>query len=73
MMANPNNDPKHQDRWHVVESGENLTKIAQDYYGPKNAQHWITLYNFNREQIGDTPDMIQPGMVLRIPNISEFL
>lgn len=63
----------HQECWHVVQSGENLTLIAQTHYGPEHAAHWITLYNFNRELIGDNPDLIKPGMELLIPDISEFL
>jgi nucleoid-associated protein YgaU len=66
-------EPKREDRWHVVQPGENLTAIAQAYYGPEHASHWITLYNFNREVIGENPDLIQPGIELRIPDLSEFL
>lgn len=62
-----------QDRIHVVGPGENLTVIAQAYYGPEYASHWITLYNFNREMLGENPAVIQPGMELLIPDISEFL
>ena len=65
--------PGSQDCWHVVKPGENLTVIAQTYYGEEHASHWITLYNFNRERIGANPDMIQPGMKIRIPDITEFL
>jgi nucleoid-associated protein YgaU len=64
---------KLKERWHVVQPGENLTMIAKAYYGPKQASHWITLYNFNRELIGENPDFIQPGMELLIPDIAEFL
>ena len=67
----PESDTK--DRIHVVQPGENLSMIAQAYYGPEHASHWITLYNFNRELIGDNPDMIQAGIELLIPDISEFL
>jgi nucleoid-associated protein YgaU len=62
-----------KDRWHVVQPGENLTVIAQAYYGPEHVAHWITLYNFNREIIGDNPDLIQAGTELLIPDISQFL
>jgi nucleoid-associated protein YgaU len=66
-------EQQQQDRWHVVQPGENLTIIAKAYYGPEHASHWITLYNFNRELIGENPDLIQPGMELLIPDITEFL
>ena len=66
-------EPETKENWHVVQTGENLTFIAQAYYGPEHAAHWITLYNFNREIIGDNPDLITPGMELLIPDIAEFL
>ena len=60
-------------RIHVVQPGENLSLIARKYYGDDNEAHWITLYNFNREVIGDNPDLIQVGMALQIPEIEEYL
>ena len=66
-------ETERQDRYHLVQPGENLTAIAQAYYGPEHAAHWITLYNYNRELIGENPDIIQSGMELLIPDISEFL
>lgn len=65
--------PDKQERWHVVQPGENLTMIAKTYYGAEHASHWITLYNFNRKLIGENPDLIQAGMELLIPDIAEFL
>ena len=73
MMVDAEDNLKTQACWHVVQSGENLTTIAQDYFGSEHAHHWITLYNFNRELIGENPDSIFPGMELWIPDISEFL
>ena len=73
MTRKTDEEPNHQYRWHVVQPGENLTVIAQAYYGMEHTSHWITLYNFNRTLIGENPDFIQPGMELRIPDISEFL
>ena len=66
-------DQESQERWHVVQPGENLSTIAQYYYGLEHAAHWITLHNFNRELIGENPDLLQPGMELKIPDLSEFL
>lgn len=71
MVINAESVP--EDRWHVVQPGENLTAIAKAYYGAEHAAHWITLYNFNREIIGDDPDLIQVGMEILIPDISQFL
>lgn len=66
-------EPGHQECWHQVQPGENLTMIAQTHYGSEHAAHWITLYNFNRELIGENPDLIQAGMELLIPDITAFL
>ena len=60
-------------RIHIVQPGENLSLIARKYYGAENEVHWITLYNFNREVIGDNPDLIPVGMELKIPEIDQFL
>jgi len=58
---------------HVVQPGENLSLIAIKYYGDENEVHWITIHNFNREIIGENPDLIQPGTQILIPDLSEFL
>jgi nucleoid-associated protein YgaU len=58
---------------HVVQPGENLSMIARKYYGKEHEVHWITLHNFNREVIGENPDILQVGMKLIIPDIAEFL
>ena len=60
-------------RIHIVQPGENLSYIAKYYYGDENEAHWITLYNFNREIIGENPDLIRVGMELVVPEIEEFL
>ena len=60
-------------RIHIVQPGENLSNIAKTYYGDEQEAHWITLYNFNREIIGENPDLIQVGMALIIPELGEFL
>lgn len=58
---------------HVVQPGESLSSIARLYYGPEHAAHWITLYNHNRETIGESPDRLAAGMELVIPDLSQFL
>ena len=60
-------------RFHTVQPGENLSLIAKKYYGAENEVHWITIYNFNRELIGDNPDFIQAGLSLEIPELKQFL
>lgn len=56
---------------HIVVAGEDIFKIAEVYYG--NGLLWRYVYEANREQIGDDPENIQPGMVLQIPEIPRFV
>ena len=52
---------------YVVERGDTLSHIAQRFYG--KASGWHEIFEANRDQLDD-PDRIQPGQVLRIPQIS---
>jgi nucleoid-associated protein YgaU len=51
-------------RIYVVESGDNLAKIAKKFFGDPNA--WRRIFEENRDVI-QNPDLIQPGWKLRIP------
>jgi len=63
------------DQIHTIESGEWLSKIAQHYYG--DFTKWEALYNWdwtegpnkgwNKQVIGNNPDLIEPGMKIIIP------
>ncbi|MBI6117380.1 peptidoglycan-binding protein LysM [Salegentibacter maritimus] len=48
----------------TVERGENLSKIAKEYY--KDANKYMVVFEANRPMLKD-PDKIYPGQVLRIP------
>ena len=52
-------------RFHTVESGDTLSKIADKYYGRPNA--YTRIFEANRPMLSD-PDKIYPGQVLRIPD-----
>ncbi|MDG2431745.1 LysM peptidoglycan-binding domain-containing protein, partial [Flavobacterium sp.] len=52
-------------RYHTVESGDWLSKIAKKYYGDANKYNLI--FEANKPMLSD-PDKIYPGQVLRIPN-----
>jgi nucleoid-associated protein YgaU len=51
-----------------VKAGDTLSSIARLVLG--NAQRWQELYEANKDVIDD-PNVIQPGMVLRIPGEEE--
>ena len=51
-------------RFHTVEKGDTLSKIAQKYYG--NASQYPKIFEANQPMLTD-PDKIYPGQMLRIP------
>jgi len=51
---------------YTVDSGDNLSAIAQQELG--DANRWREIYELNKDVIGDNPDLIQPGMELKLPN-----
>jgi nucleoid-associated protein YgaU len=57
-------DPYHGFAQHTVVAGDNLTAIAQQWYG--DGSLWPRIHEANRDQISN-PDLIFPGQVLRIP------
>ncbi len=48
---------------YVVKSGDNLTKIAKKYN-----TDWKTIYNDNKDIIGDNPNLIKANQILKIRN-----
>jgi nucleoid-associated protein YgaU len=60
--------PERTDVFHVhtVESGENLSKIAKQYY--KDANKYMNIFNANKDILSN-PDLIKPGQELKIPNL----
>ena len=54
---------------YTVAKGDTLSHIAKEYYG--KASKWHALYDANREVIGDNPDKIHPGQVLKIPALED--
>lgn len=56
--------PKSGPRTYIVKPGDNLSRIAQRFYGKPD---WQRIYNANRAKIGHDPSFIRPLMVLVIP------
>ena len=52
---------------YTVKPGDTLSKIAKHTLGDANA--YMDIFNANRDQLKD-PDKIQPGQVLKIPQIA---
>jgi nucleoid-associated protein YgaU len=54
---------------HTIQSGENLSSIAERYYG--KAARWRALFNANRDKLGNNPNAIRAGMVITIPPLPD--
>lgn len=60
---------------YVVERGDSLWRIARavlqrsgsEPSGAAVASFWRSIYDYNRDTIGDDPDLIHPGQVFEIP------
>ena len=56
-------------RVHVVRPGESLWSIAAATWGSAATdERWRAVWAANRDLIGDDPDLILPGQVLRLPD-----
>ena len=53
------------DQSYTIVSGDWLTKIAQRFYG--SASKWTLIYNANKDKLGPNPDLIYPGVTIKIP------
>lgn len=54
-------------REHIVKKGETLSSIAAAEY--KHGKFWGFIFEANRKQLGDNPDMLKPGLKLIVPLI----
>jgi len=54
---------------YTVKQGEDLGRIARKFGMPS----WKYLYELNKDVIGDNPDLLEAGTVLKIPVIEESL
>lgn len=52
-------------RTYTVKSGDTLSDIAQAEMG--DAKRWPELYEANKDAVGKNPDLIHPGLELKIP------
>jgi hypothetical protein len=52
---------------HKVVSGDNLSFISQKYYNTQ--ANWRLIYEANQDVIGENPNLIRVGQVLKIPKL----
>lgn len=55
---------------HTVTSDDTLGSISLKYYGSAVKEKYMAIYEENKATIGDDPNKIKPGMVLKIPELS---
>jgi hypothetical protein len=56
---------------HTVAAGETLSHISLKYYNSAAKPKYMLIYEANKHIIGDNPNVIVPGQVLRIPKLKE--
>ena len=54
---------------YTVQPGDTLWDIAQRAYA--DPEDWDTIYDANKQVIGNDPNLIKPGQVLHIPTQSD--
>jgi nucleoid-associated protein YgaU len=62
----PETETETKTKTYTVDSGDNLSAIAEQELG--DANRWREIYDLNKDVIGDNPDLIQPGMELKLPS-----
>lgn len=58
---------------HTVESGDTLGSLALKYYGHATPDYWQLIYQANKAVIGDNPNVVKRGIVLKIPELPQNL
>lgn len=61
--------PKFMAEYEVKGWDETLSHVALKYYNNATRPYWMLIYEANKEVVGDNPNIIKPGMVLRIPEL----
>lgn len=54
---------------HTVTGDDTLSHISLKYYGSAVKEKWMIIYEANKAVIGDNPNKIRPGQVLKIPEL----
>ncbi len=49
----------------IVEEGDSLWEISEEYYG--EGRQWQEIYEYNQDVIGENPSLILPGTELEMP------
>jgi nucleoid-associated protein YgaU len=55
---------------HTLTADETLSHLALKYYGHATPPYWKVIYEANKELIGDNPNRVHSGMVIKVPKLS---
>ena len=56
---------------HTLTADETLSHLALKYYGHATPPYWQLIYEANKTVIGDDPNKVRPGLVLKIPALPD--
>lgn len=54
---------------HTLTSEETLSHLSLKYYGSATKPYWMVIYEANKDVVGDNPNRVRSGMVLKIPEL----
>lgn len=54
---------------HTLTAEETLSHLALKYYGHATPPYWQLIYEANKTAIGDDPNRVRPGTVIKIPEL----
>ena len=52
---------------HTLTADETLSHLALKYYGHATPPYWQLIYEANKAEIGEDPNKVRPGLVVKIP------
>lgn len=52
---------------HTLTADETLSRLALKYYGHATPPYWKLIYEANKELIGDNPNRVHSGMMIKVP------
>lgn len=58
---------------HTLTKEETLSHLSLKYYGSATKPYWMVIYEANKAVIGDNPNKVHAGMVVKIPVLPESL
>ncbi|MEW5872333.1 MAG: hypothetical protein AB1894_23925 [Chloroflexota bacterium] len=58
---------------HTLTAKETLSDLSLKYYGHATEPYWRLIYEANKDVVGDNPNRVHSGMVLKVPVLPESM